>query len=640
MNPELYTYAKNGNKSKFISLYQTLTGANNDEAAAAFNAFRNQINGKGKTSDFFGGGSTSSSNDTTGTGLLSMINDGFKSVGKIANNLLETQYGKEERQNSAGMVTQAIAEGGINPLQIFSSLARQSGEAVIGQLKAESELLSEVNSKVGISGELSEGLRKDMIAASVEASRYGITLSEIGNFYTQMSNESGKMALINRQLMEDAMPVATVLDKTLADMASTVAEFEKVGLGADKTIQQLDKTATNTIGLGLNARKIADSIQKNIGLLNQYGFENGYKGLERMAQKAAEFRMEMASVTTIADKVFSPEGAIDLAANLQVLGGAIGEFNDPLKLMYDATNNVEGLQDALIGAASGLATYNQEQGRFEITGVNLRKAKEMANALGITMGELNKTAIAAAERSSAAAALMGRSFDIKDEEKEFLINMSRMEGGEMKIVVPESLQEKLGNVQEIALDQITEQQKNILTEYQKEFQRMDSKSIAMSQLTETQKLVRGMDVLASYVRVRLTAMGKGALEGVAKQNMEDATKALTMYAGTLDMKKIESQQSDTASKVKGFIEHPIDTMTSYFKEKWDNYMNSQKTQTNQTTNTAPTQTTQNINMTVTHKSEGPITDSWNREMMRDSSIVSNWASRASDLTTPNVAHRK
>ena len=46
-----------------------------------------------------------------------------------------------------------------------------------------------------------------------------------------------------------------------------------------------------------------------------------------------------------------------------------------------ATNNVEGLQDAIIGVAGSMATYNTEQGRFEITGINLRRAKDLANEL-------------------------------------------------------------------------------------------------------------------------------------------------------------------------------------------------------------------------------------------------------------------
>ena len=639
MNPQLYDLAKRGKKNDFITLYKSLFGGNDAAAGVGYNAYVSQIKG----STVSGGsnlGSTGISNagsTSSGFDVLGMINNGFKNIGKLSDDLLKTQYGKPEEQNSVGMVTKAISEGGVNPVAVFASLAEQSGDAVLEQLQQESELLSTINSEVGISGELSEGLRKDMIAASVEASKYGVTLKEIGELYTGMSDKSGKFALINKELIEEAVPVATVLGKTMSQLSETISEFEKVGLGADKTIKQIGTTATASIGLGLNARKIATDIQSNIGKLNEYGFQNGYKGLERMVQKAAEFRMEMSTVTTIADKVFSPEGAIELTANLQVLGGAMGDFNDPLKLMYEATNNVEGLQDALIGAAGGLATYNQEQGRFEITGVNLRKAKEMAGALGITMGELNKTAIAAAERSSATAALMGKGFDIPDKEKEFLINMARMEGGEMKIVVPESLMSKFGGENKIALESITEEQKDALVKYQEKLASMDPKEMAMKQLTETQQLVRGMDVVTSYIRVRLTAMGKGALEGVAGGQLKDATNMLAAYAGTLDTKKVETDQQNTAAKVAELINNPGKVIGDYYKEKWNEFTN---TTTNQETKKAePTTTTQVIKHEITVSSKDTFSDSFTRELNRDSSLVSQWAQRApNDMTTPQTAY--
>jgi hypothetical protein len=610
---------------------------NNDKTKKMWERFKGTKPATGGSS--YGGGGSSGGDSGSNFNVLDIINNGAKNVGKIGGSLLESQYGKTEEQNSAGMITTAIADAGMNPLKLFSSLAAQSGEAVIGQLKAESELLSEVNSKVGISGELSDGLRKDMITASIAASEYGVSLKDIGDLYTNMSEKSGKFAIINRDLIEKSVPVATALSKTMSEYADTINEFEKVGLGMDKTNKLLEQTAVKSNSLGLSAKKIASEIQNNIGKLNEYGFQNGFKGLERMVQKAHEFRMEMSSVTAIADKVFSPEGAIDLAANLQVLGGAMGDFNDPIKLMYNATNNVGGLQDALIGAAQGLATYNQEQGRFEITGVNLRKSKEMAAALGISMGELGKTAIAAAERSSAATALMSNAFDIPDDQKEFLTNMSRMQDGEMKIVVPESLMDKFQGKNEIALDSITKEQATALAEYQKNFEKMDAKSIAMSQLTETQELVRGMNVVASYIRVRLTAMGKGAAESLAGGQLKAALENLKGVKGELDSSKSQTDQKTMMGKLEEIKKDPLGALKDGFEYGVGKIKNLLGVEEKPNT-TAPQPTTQTIKHEISVSSKDTFSDSFARELNRDSSLVSQWAERApSDLTTPAVANK-
>jgi hypothetical protein len=154
-----------------------------------------------------------------------------------------------------------------------------------------------------------------------------------------------------------------------------------------------------------------------------------------MVQKSIEFRMNMQNVFDLADKVMSPEKAIDLAANLQVLGGAVGSLGDPFQMMYMATNNVEGLQDALIGAAESLAVYSEENGKFEITGVNLRRARAMADELGMSYQDLSNMAIAAAERTSAAADLMAAGISVDDKENYNLVDITRKEAKRLRIDV-------------------------------------------------------------------------------------------------------------------------------------------------------------------------------------------------------------
>jgi hypothetical protein len=216
----------------------------------------------------------------------------------------------------------------------------------------------------------------------------------------------------------------------------------------------------------------------------------------------------MNEVFTIADKVMDPEGAISLSANLQVLGGAIGDFGDPLKMMYDATNNVEGLQDALIGAAGSLAAYNSTSGQFEIQGINLRRAKAMAQELGISYQELAKGAIASAERSSAATAMMANGLKLDEKQTEFITNLARMKDGTMTIDVS-SISKEFGGAQSIALDKLTQEQANILKENAKKLEGMSIEEVARDQFTETQNLVLKANEILTILKVQFAKdMGK------------------------------------------------------------------------------------------------------------------------------------
>ena len=200
-----------------------------------------------------------------------------------------------------------------------------------------------------------------------------------------------------------------------------------------------------------------------------------------MVQKSIEFRMSLQEVYKVAEKVMNPEGAVEFAAKMQMLGGAIGDFNDPLKLMYMSTNNVEGLQDALLKAAGNLATYNSEQGRFEINSLNIRRAHDMAKELGMDYNELTKSAIAFQERASAKSAFVGIQ-GVSEEQKEFITNLARMKDGKMVVDLQgTTLSKQFADISDktgsVSVEQIAknEELRNAILQYQEELDRKSTR---------------------------------------------------------------------------------------------------------------------------------------------------------------------
>ena len=242
----------------------------------------------------------------------------------------------------------------------------------------QTELLGQINKEAGLTGEFSKAIREELTNTNPELLRMGIGFQELSDAAVSLVQDTGRFLALNSQSWKEAGKTSAAYVGTLSDLVRMYPAFEKIGVGASDATAQIEKAGKGSIALGLQAQKVTKELGANIGKINEYGFQNGIQGLTKMVQKSIEFRMSMETAFKIADDVMDPGKAIDMAANLQAIGGAIGDFNDPLKLMYMATNNVEGLQDALIGVAGSLATYNEEQGRFEITGVNLRKAKAMA----------------------------------------------------------------------------------------------------------------------------------------------------------------------------------------------------------------------------------------------------------------------
>jgi hypothetical protein len=392
-------------------------------------------------------------------------------------------------------------------------------------LKKEVELRAQINSQLGVAGDLSKNYRQEIVASLPGVVSMGYGFQHVSDLMVGLAEETGRFTTLNATVVADTAKTSRAFVGDLTEMSKVFSTFEQVGIGAEKSLEAINQAGKSSIALGLNGKKTVDEIRTNIGKLNEYGFQNGIQGLTRMVQKATEFRMSMNEVFTIADKVMDPEGAISLSANLQVLGGAIGDFGDPLKMMYDATNNVEGLQDALIGAAGSLASYNSEQGRFEITGVNLRRAKAMAAELGISYQELSKGAIAAAERSSAASAMMANGLKLDDKQTEFITNLARMKDGTMTIDVS-SISKEFGGAQSIALDKLTQEQANILKENAKKLEGMSIEEVARDQFTETQNLVLKTNEILTILKVQFAKAMVGPGE-TADSYIKEANKYLS-----------------------------------------------------------------------------------------------------------------
>jgi hypothetical protein len=488
--------------------------------------------------------------DTSG----SVFNPVDKLKGAIVGGIqTQEQTGYMPRLSEEMIKTSELADGFFNTLKNIKDPLKllESGlEGLAGQaelyLTQQTELLGIINKQAGLTGQFSEDVRAELTMANVPLVRLGIGFEDLADAAKNLVSESGRFITLNRDSWYDAGEAATAYVGTLSELVSMYPSFEKIGIGASDVAKQIEKTGSRSLSLGLQSSKTTKELSTNLSKLNEFGFKNGVQGLSEMVRKSAEFRMNMDQVFKIAEEVMDPEKAISLSANLAVLGGAMGSFGDPLKMMYDATNNVEGLQDALIGAAGSLATYNSEQGRFEITGVNLRRAKAMAQELGISYTELANGAIASAERTSAATALMGRGLKLDDDQQRFLTNISQMKDGQMTIELnSERLQQVLGvdsSVREIALEKLTQTQVDTILKYQDEFKKLSPEEIIQKQATDVEQIGRNVSFLAAAARVRVAQSGGGMLDKIKEMVGYDPG----------DMRKTTNQLTEMVAKPLGF----------------------------------------------------------------------------------------
>jgi hypothetical protein len=485
----------------------------------------------------------------------------IKKVGEIGQAALETQ---EQKGYMPSLETESIKASSSfkelmdnignlkNPLKVVESILGGLADQAELFFTQQTELLGVINKNAGITGEFAKDIREELTEANPALLRIGIGFDDLAKSSENLVSNSGRFLTLNRDSWLEAGKAATAYVGTLGDLVAMMPQFEKVGIGAGNVAENIDAVGKRSLTLGLQSKKTIADLNSNLSKLNEYGFKTGINGLSEMARKATEFRLTMESTFTIAEKVMNPEGAIDMAANLMAIGGAIGDLGDPLKMMYMATNNVEGLQDALIGVAGSLATYNKEQSRFEITGINLRKARALATELGVSYGELANGAIAAAERSSSASALLARGLDMDEDTKRFITNIATMKDGKMSIALNSDELQKIFGTNQIDLENLSQSNVEQLKKYQDEFKKLTSDEIIQKQATSVENIMRDVNFLAATARLKVAKEGGGAIEAVKKfmgyneGDLEKLSKNLADgIAGNKDSKDNKSSRRKT-----------------------------------------------------------------------------------------------
>ena len=162
--------------------------------------------------------------------------------------------------------------------------------------------------------------------------------------------------------------------------------------------------------------------------MNLYTFNGGVEGLARMAAQASILRIDMSKTFTMADKLFDPEKAIDMAASLQRLGVTQTALLDPLKLMDLAQNDPEELQNQIVEMTKSFGKLNETTGKFEIPSFARRQLKEIEESLGYSRGELSKMAVGAVEFENKMSKITFPDTFSK-EQREMIANMAELKDG-------------------------------------------------------------------------------------------------------------------------------------------------------------------------------------------------------------------
>lgn len=249
-------------------------------------------------------------------------------------------------------------------------------------------LRKQVNVSLGLTGGLARDLRTDMIEVAEETTKYGIEIDDVAAAYSSFISDLGLAVPISRDVAEGLMLQSKAVGLSATQAGSFLATLTNFGVGLEKGPETLKEMASTARSMGLSTNKFMNFATTNLKMINTLGFSKGIRGFTQIAAKASSIGYDLASAQTAAEKLFDIDGAVEMAAQLNVLGGDFGKLGNAIDLMFSPTNDMEGFTNSLMDATKQFVSFNSEKNTFDVSPLDLRRAREFAKVTGMSIEEV------------------------------------------------------------------------------------------------------------------------------------------------------------------------------------------------------------------------------------------------------------
>ena len=312
----------------------------------------------------------------------------------------------------------------------------------------------DISVNMGLTSSQMATFSKNTAYAAVETAKLGIGVEEVIRLQQSMGEGLGKNLILTRDQIKGVAEMAKGTNLGVEGVSAMAEGFSSFGVNLDTMRDRVEGVFQSTQKLGLNSDKVIKTISDNLKTAQKYNFKDGSKSLDEMAKRAVSVKMDLSSVFGLADKLFELEGAVELSAQLQVLGGSFAALGDPMQLIYQARNDMEGLQKSLVEATKGVAMFDKATGEFKIPAAELQRLRKVAEATGLSIDEMTQSALELAKQDKAMSQL-ANAFKYSPDQRQAIANLAQVgKDGVLKIVTSDGTTKALSALGELEIEKI------------------------------------------------------------------------------------------------------------------------------------------------------------------------------------------
>lgn len=414
---------------------------------------------------------------------------------------------QQNLQNAANFVGETMTD--------IKKMLDKAYEGIVDETKLLERKLADITTQIaGTFGQTQKavaGIREEVGVALPAIVSLGGEFADVLNIQKGIAESLNTNIITLGETTSDLFAGARAVGVGSEQVGGMVKNFQDAGFQTGLIKQGMEDTANIARSVGVNTKAVFEGVQDNLSSINKYGFEGGIQGLARMSAQAAGLRINMQEIFGFAERVFNPEGAVEMVSAFQRMGVAAGDLADPFRLMYLASEDTEELQNQVVKMTEKFTYFDEKSKTFKVFPNAKRDLREISTATGIGYEELVKMSVAGQKMQ-----MLTKDFKIagiNEESKQFIANIAQYseakKGFTVKIGTEEKLVSELGTED---LKQLKEAQAPKTVE-----------ELAAAQLSETKLLRATMEGIRTGLAI-VPAAAK------APQDVRELTRGLVMSA--------------------------------------------------------------------------------------------------------------
>ena len=330
-----------------------------------------------------------------------------------------------EQKNSIELEKQQNVElqKNIKSRQKAIDLAKALGQQLMlgwKYLQESDKIIRTTTLNLGLSGTKAVAMRDAFEKSAGYVTRLGGSLADIQGVMQGYADETGRARVMTADMVKDITAIGKGTGLGIAEATKLGAQFELMGFDAKSTMDYVQGVVDTSERMGVNTTKVLKNVNDNFKRLNTYTFQQGVKGFAQMAMYAEKFKIDIGQALNAADVAKTLEGAIDLAANLQVMGGEFAK-TDPFEMLFLSRNDPAKFTEKIADMTKGVVSFRKmADGTFEkfISPADRDRLAAVAKSMGMEAGALTEIAERQAEIQKMRQQMAG--MGLNDEQKKLI----------------------------------------------------------------------------------------------------------------------------------------------------------------------------------------------------------------------------